>query len=279
MLNQIAIISQTSKIKMDQLTLVSAAIQKQVTRDLAPAWNIEATVDSFESIEAMPLGYCSVIIKDDIPSEASGIHKNKQNGQPYALVRYSDDWPMLTSHEVLEMLVDPSGCRTIATNSPRSDQGRVLVLVEVCDPCQKCGYTVNGIFLSDFYTPRFFDPVAADGVQYSFSGAVTKPLQVLDGGYLSWWDPVTSHIFQLFVIGAKKRLEDKGPFTAGFETLRSFADSFTNADRTKLGQRHRRKLLLTSAVGPKKAKDGKLDQSRKAHARVLAREIEDLCKR
>ena len=134
MLKQVAIVSQTTKININELTMVSAAIQKQVTRDLAPAWNIEASVDSFESLETVPLGYWSVIIKDDIPYDAGGIHLNKQNGQPYALVRYSDDWPLTTSHEALEMLVDPSGNRTIATNSPNPDQGRVLALVEVCDP-------------------------------------------------------------------------------------------------------------------------------------------------
>jgi hypothetical protein len=281
MLNQVAIVSETDKIKMDQLTLVSAAIQKQVSRDLAPAWNIDASVDSFESLEAVPLGYWPVVIKDEIPSEANGIHKNNQNGQPYALVRYSDDWPILTSHEVMEMLVDPSGSRMVAANSPYPDQGRVLVLVEVCDPTQgtQFGYSVNGVLLSDFYTPRFFDPVAAEGVAYSFSGCIKKPLQVLDDGYLSWWDPVSTHMFQLFVNGAKKRFEDRGPVPGGFDTLRSFADSFTNARRATRKRRLRSGLLLTSAIGPRKRKDGKIDASRKAQAAVLAREIERVCKR
>jgi hypothetical protein len=229
----------------------------------------------------MPLGYWPVVIKDDIPSEAGGIHKNKQNGQSYALVKYSDDWPMLTSHEVMEMLVDPSGTWTVAANSPHPDQGRVLVLVEICDPTQatQYGYTVNGIMLSDFYTPRYFDPVAATGVQYSFSGAITKPLQVLDGGYLSWWDPITTHMFQLFVNGAKKRLEELGPVPGGFETLRSFTDSFTNAYRAKMKKRTPRGVMLTSAVGRKKAKDGKIDISCKAHAAVLERQIKAFVKR
>ena len=32
-------------------------------------------------------------------------------------------------------------------------------LVEVCDPCEvpALGYTVNGVRVSDFYTPRYFD--------------------------------------------------------------------------------------------------------------------------
>jgi hypothetical protein len=283
MLNQVAVVSQTNKIKMDELTLVSAAIQKQVTRDLAASWNIDASVDCFESLAAVPLGYWSVIIMDEIPAETEGIHKNNQNGQPYALVRHADDWPMITSHEVMEMLVDPSGDRTVAINSPHPDQGRVLALVEVCDPIESAqyGYSVNGILLSDFYTPRFFDPVAAGGVQYSFSGAITHPLQVLDGGYMSWWDPITAHVFQVFVNGAKKQFVDRGPVPAGFGTLRSFADSFTNAHRAKIRMKKKkpRGLMLTSAIGTKKETEGKIDISRKAHAAILAQEIDALVKR
>jgi hypothetical protein len=281
MLNQVALVSQTNNIKMDDLTAVSAAIQKQVTRDVAPAWNIEASVDSFQTLEDVPLGYWSVVIKDDIPYDAGGIHLNKENGQPYALVKYSDDWPLTTSHEVLEMLVDPSGNRTVATNSPNPDQGRVLMLVEVCDPSEgaQYGYSLNGILLSDFYTPRFFDPVASSGVQYSFSGAITKPREVLDGGYVSWWDPVTTHVFQLFVNGTRKQLVDRGSVPAGFGTLRSFADSFTNKHRAKIKKTKPRGLMLTSAIGAKKKKEGKIDVSRIAHANILAREIKALLKR
>ena len=43
--------------------------------------------------------------------------------------------------------------------------------------------------MSDFYTPRFFDPLVAPGVRYSFTGALTEPRQVLRGGYLSWARP------------------------------------------------------------------------------------------
>src|SRR5215813_479936 len=111
MLNQVALVSQTDKIKLDELTLVGAAIQKQVSRDLAPAWNVEASVDSFESLEAMPLGYWPVIIMDDIPAGVGGTRRSRSDGQPFALVRYSNDWPLMASHEVLEMLVDPSGNR------------------------------------------------------------------------------------------------------------------------------------------------------------------------
>src|SRR5436190_2092086 len=204
MLNQVALVSQTKHVTLDDLTVVSAALQKQVSRDLGPIWDIQASVDPFSSLKRVPLGYWAIVIRDDIHRKgAAGIHLNKKDGQPFALVQYSTNWALTTSHECLEMLVDPSGNRTVAGNSVKAGQGRVQYLVEVCDASEnaKFGYTLNGVLLSDFYTPQFFDPVVSAGVRYSFTGAIKKPRQVLDGGYLSWFDPISSRLFQQFVTG------------------------------------------------------------------------------
>jgi hypothetical protein len=69
---------------------------------------------------------------------------------------------------------------------------------------------------------------------------------------------------------------DRGPLPAGFGTLRSFADSFTNKHRSEIKKSYPRGLLLTSAISGKK--ESKIDKSRKAHATVLEREIKALLK-
>jgi hypothetical protein len=56
---------------------------------------------------------------------------------------------------------------------------------------------VNGWKVSDFYTPRFFDPVQNPAAFYSFTGAIERPLQILDGGYITWVDPQDSGLYQL----------------------------------------------------------------------------------
>ena len=280
MVNQVALVSETTSITLSALSMVSAAIQKQVSRDLAPIWSIEATVDAFDKLEDVPLGYWQVIIKDNIGYDAAGIHLNSDNGQPFALVQYTDDWSLTTSHEALEMLVDPSGNRTVATNSPKPDQGRVLVLVEVSDPSEAAefGYSVNGVLVSDFYTPNFFDPVTAPGVRYSYTGAIKAPRQVLNGGYISWWDPISTHVFQLFVDGGKQEFKDRGAVPAGFGTLRSFSDSFTNERRDELKKTPPRSLMLTSALGTGK-KTSKVDTSTEAAAASLRGQINALIKK
>jgi hypothetical protein len=278
-INQVALIAQTNSIKFSDLTVAAAAIQKQVSRDVGPIWNLDATVDAFATLEEVPLGYWHVLIDDTIPYDAQGIHLNEDNGQPFALIAYSDEWSLTTSHESIEMLVDPSGNRTIAANSPDPSQGRVLILVEACDPSEAAeyGYTVNGVLVSDFYSPHFFDPVAAPGVRYSFTGAVTKPLEVLNGGYVSWWDPVSKHFFQQFVNGAKKSTEDQGPLPKGFSTLRSFADSFTNSLRRELKKAPPKGAMLTAATGMH-VRSSKVDVSQKANAASLKAQVEAIKK-
>src|SRR4029434_7808541 len=87
---------------------VSAPVQKQVVRDFGPVWNVEATVQAFPSLAVTPSDYCPVVIRDDLGMPGVvGIHKGTNN-QPYALVQYGDRWSTRVSHEVLELLVDPS---------------------------------------------------------------------------------------------------------------------------------------------------------------------------
>jgi hypothetical protein len=116
------------------------------------------------------------------------------------------------SHEVVEMLVDPFGNRMVAGQSVKAGQGRVDFLVEVADPIGDSTYQVNGVTLSDFYTPHYFDPLQAPGVQYSFTGRIAGPRQILDGGYLTWHDPVSNEWWQQsrFVPGTA-RIDSLGP--------------------------------------------------------------------
>jgi hypothetical protein len=162
------------------------------------------------------------VIRTDIGYEgAAGIHLDDQ-GQPFALVQYSPSWSLTTSHEVLEMLADPFGNTLRAADAIKPDQGRVEYLVEVCDPSEayEFGYTVNGITVSDFYTPNFFDPVTAPGVRYSFTGAITEPRQVLKDGYLSWHDPVSDHWWQQRYFGGKRTFHDLGVLESATKDIR-----------------------------------------------------------
>jgi hypothetical protein len=234
----IALVSKTNKIKIGELQQVAAALQKQATRDLGPIWGIEATVDAFTKLKDVPTGYWPIIIREKIDDpSAAGYHSDKYR-QPFSLVKHDDGWPLTCSHEMCEMLVDPFGNRMVTSGSIKPGQGRVSYLVEVCDPSEDDGfaYSVNGIMLSDFYTPHYFDPVTSASIRYSFTGCITKPKEVLKGGYLSWLDPATGKWWQATFFGTTLRMDDiTGKMDMLEGSLRSRIDRITATPRIEKG--------------------------------------------
>ncbi len=229
--NSVALVSEVDGHDPGDVARVTAALQRQAIRDFRSIWKAEATVDSFPTLEDVPLGYWPMIVRDDIGFPgAAGIHLDDQ-GQPFALITMSDSWSLTASHELLEMLADPFGSRLVPGQSPKPGQGRVEFLVEVCDPSEAAqfAYTVNDVLMSDFYTPRYFDPVRIQGARYSFTGAITAPRTILKGGYLSWHHPVSNHWWQqTWFTGSQPKFRDLGRFDAAqHHSLRAWIDGAT----------------------------------------------------
>ena len=66
----VALVSQTTHVRLDQLAVAAAAIQKQITRDFTPIWQINSDVSAFGKLSDVPLGYWPIIIRDDIHIDA-----------------------------------------------------------------------------------------------------------------------------------------------------------------------------------------------------------------
>jgi hypothetical protein len=83
------------------------------------------------------------------------------------------------SHELLEVLADPW-----INWYAQGPDGKVYAL-EVCDAVEadELGYMIDGVLLSDFITPSWFEPTQADRVD--FKQRISKPLQLASGGYIS----------------------------------------------------------------------------------------------
>src|SRR6187549_1991685 len=96
-----------------QLDAFAAALQIQVDRDLRPAWGHTATVQAYDSANQAPADSWLIHIAND--NRDWGIHKQR-DGLPYAYVYTNQDAQeacKTCSHELLEMLVDPEGHKTI----------------------------------------------------------------------------------------------------------------------------------------------------------------------
>jgi hypothetical protein len=287
--DHIALVSLTSNISMRDLLQAGAAVQKQLTRDFLPIWGLRATLDTFADLSSVPSDYHPVVLFGDADElvgqvEAAlgtqiaaqliddferdrldGLHLNAFTRQPFSLVEANDSWTVTLSHEVLEMIADPYGNRLIAAPHPLDPVERVKYLVEVCDPCQTVWYPINGVPVSDFYTPRYFDPVGPDAGRYSFTGEVTRPIEILDGGYLSWIDPDDSGLYQL--VGGEAtptRLAGLAELARSTAALRTIVD--TNPRSPKLSWQTLRPA--TTAVSAEAAYDAVNQASRGSAVRT-----------
>ncbi len=229
------------EVPLDELMRVAAAIDKQVQRDWRPIWGgvlgaaASVSVSPFARLaEAVANGAWPVIIGSNVKG-ASGFHSDDL-GQPFALVQLGPNWEHVVSHEVLELLVDPFGNLFLDSDAIDGSGGRSSFLVEICDPCESIefSYTVDGIVVSDFYTPNYFDPVQSSGVRYSFQGSITEPKQVLKGGYLSWRNPITNEWQQrTFFSGNVPVDHSLGQLSAVNGSIRSQIDKRTVTSQAK----------------------------------------------
>src|SRR5579859_715438 len=176
---QVGLVDKTGKLDPDLVQSAAAALNIQVTRDLQFWPAVHATVIFLPNHKKTPSGVWPVQLVANLPAGEGGYHLDKHN-QPYANVLAqagSDGWTVAASHEILEMLVDPFGNRLQTSRSIRIVNGKIqdgpsefAYLVEACDPCEadRYGYSIQGIAVSDFLTPRFYDPLPTPGTRYSF---------------------------------------------------------------------------------------------------------------
>jgi hypothetical protein len=139
------------------------------------------------------------LLRDTGQSGALGFHADSHH-QPYAKVDVdTGQWTVTASHELLEMLGDPWGNRLHGAAALPGWEGtsrRVRYLVELCDPCEAFTYPVGGVELSDFLLPNFYRSSPRATAGYSHLGRLTEPLQIADGGYISFLDPADGHVWQ-----------------------------------------------------------------------------------
>lgn len=239
---QVGLIDTTGKLDAQLVQEAAAAINVQVMRDLPTYWNVQATVRYLSDPDSIPVGVWPVFLVAKLPPHEGGVHLDNKN-QPYSLVigtPDSADWTIDASHETLEMLVDPSGNRlqtsraiAISGKTVEDTVGQFEYLLEVCDPCEasQYAYSVNGIAVSDFITPHFYDPVSVASTRYSFGGNIERPRQVLPGGYISFVNPDSDDMQQILLLGPTPQERNLGPATGS--SLRVFVDGKTYGDVLK----------------------------------------------
>ena len=230
----VALVSRSASATSDELALVASAVNEQVVRHLAPAWKIEGTVAYIPS-EKAAAGYPLKAYVVDDAGNRSGVHVHEQSGLVFAVIQYQPNlrWSVAASHEIVEMLVDPTLTRTFPGTTPTNPSSNVEFVAEICDPVQAWPYQVSPLhqaLVSDFCLPSYYR-ITPPAPGFSFLGKVAYPGDVAPGGYVSW---ITAQleVFQLQRFSGPRQLIGPVPYasifgdTAHVTNLRGRLDRF-----------------------------------------------------
>lgn len=202
---RIAVVNQSELDDRDVMDGV-AALQKQVSEDFGPVWQVDArlvAVPRENRHDRMP-GHWGLILLDETRHPAAeddpmdpvlGYHDLTTGGLPLSRVFVNrvpagQDWTHWASHELLEMLVDPDVDTAVyGAADGRSPRFHAR---EVCDPCAAYanGYECAGRHVADFVFPSWFRHHL--GVQeegFDERHLISHRFEVLPHGYVSVFDP------------------------------------------------------------------------------------------
>jgi hypothetical protein len=189
----VAIVNASSVCTDEEVATITAALQRQVDHDFRPTWGIAA------ELTAVPKGtppaadaWVLAILDDPDQANALGYHDLTPELLPQGKVfakadqKFDAAVSVTTSHELLEMLGDPF----VNTSALDPQTGR-LCAYESSDAVEAddLGYEIDGVLVSDFVLPQYFDPLhAGKGQPLSFKGNVTEPFSLAAGGYMNFLD-------------------------------------------------------------------------------------------
>ncbi len=193
MANVVALINQSTIVSDAEIASYCPALDAQLNDDFVPFWGYDCGASVIFAAKGMkvPDSARQIIIVDHCNEPgALGFHIDA-DGNPTSDIGAADDLAdgcklsVTISHELLEMQCDPLCTRMVPVGA---DQ----FIVEVSDAVEADadGYEKNGIWVSDFCTPKFFGLSTPSGCtpdpRYDFRGLLTAPCPaMLPGGYLA----------------------------------------------------------------------------------------------
>jgi len=159
------------------------ALQRFVEDCFAPVWNTPCKLIKSKAQRAGAWALVLLDKADPADKDDEGYHFTKQ-GLPLGRVfikdtlKQDDKVSVTACHELAEMLVDPG------INLWSDGRGVEQYAYEVCDAVEEIEFKIDGIAMSDFVYPAWFEGFHKRGsVRFDYTGDCTRPFQILKGGY------------------------------------------------------------------------------------------------
>jgi len=187
-----------------------AAIARQVTEHFLPEWGATANLSGIAASRAdpnapIPGNHDAIIYLGDRSNDPTngvddvlGYHSTNYALLPYGFVyldictKYGDKWTSTLSHEVLELLADPTAVLSVAGSAPNGAQGTVQYDLEVCDPTEGDTYEIDTVTVSNFVGRSYFGMVGGSG-NTNYLKLDLAAFGVRPKGYLQYEDGSDTH--------------------------------------------------------------------------------------
>jgi len=241
---RIAVFNKASTPLGVDLDKLIAALQVYIDKHVVPIWATPATlVKSSDFVK----GHWAIVFLDNADQPgALAYHDLTPDGLPVSKVFVrttldnGDLVSVSTSHELVEMLVDPA--INLMTTGP---DPKAMYAYESADPVEALSFNVNRIPMSDFVYPAYFEDFHKPGsVKFDHLGQVSKPFQVLKGGYQILFK--SGKWTQVFASEAKKK-HFKKEDRRGHRSEQRKQDKMLRADPKRIAKGEKVKVAAPKA--------------------------------
>lgn len=185
----IYVTNKSTQVSDADMAKAAAACNKQLAQHVAPAHGLVPVPVVFSS--APPTGARVITVMDTLDdAQALGYHTEQAGDHVWGVVGTKAAMDQgakalvgayaissILSHEVIELFAD-------AHINLWADGGRgVQIAYELCDPVENDFYILDGVAVSSFVYPAWFDHLAAKTEKLDYLGKLTKPFTMTHGGY------------------------------------------------------------------------------------------------
>lgn len=196
MVRTLAIVNASPVFTDREIMAILPAMQLQLDRDFYPAWRnhvpeVKITFVPWERFQNLAADAWAIFINRHSKDDSMLGYHSVEGGRVYGRVYVGDirrmnlEWTVTLSHEILELIADPS-----AETVYQMADGR-FAGVEVCDPVEADAqaYAIDGVLVSNFVYPAYFSNLIRGG-RYDHCGFLSGACpELTEGGYL----PIRDH--------------------------------------------------------------------------------------
>ncbi len=197
----VCVLNKSKRVTDADARLMTRACNRQLRRDVAPAWEcVPWKVKFYRQRSDLPKRCIAIVIFDDADEpDTLGYHSEDSEGRRFgrvfvkptieaggSILGTGDSVSVTLSHEVIEAFIDPD------LNLWAEGRRDLMWAYEICDPVESHSYRIKMgkrfVGVSNFVYSAWFDLENPPNTRTDYLNLTTKPFQLAPGGSAVTWN-------------------------------------------------------------------------------------------